>query len=174
MMPLRRLAVLSLLSASCGPNAAESDKVDATTATGLDASGAGHLDAATTNGGADSGTANPGADASVAVGQDAALAAGLDASTTSKPDGGGVPPGHTDVKGGVPHTPGGNDPLTNCVACHGADLKGGTSGQSCYACHNSNDHLVKRGSCFHKSGQRSTCVACHGPGNSGGLGPACH
>jgi mono/diheme cytochrome c family protein len=38
-------------------------------------------------------------------------------------------------KGGTYHKPGLNDPLTNCVACHGADLRGGTTGVSCFKCH---------------------------------------
>jgi hypothetical protein len=43
--------------------------------------------------------------------------------------------GHTVNKGGVYHMTGLNDPETNCVQCHGSDLRGGTSGVSCYQCH---------------------------------------
>jgi hypothetical protein len=81
----------------------------------------------------------------------------------------GAPPGHTEDNGGVMHLPGKEDPLANCVACHGADLRGGTAG-SCYDCHNADDHTAGRG---HRSGPPSSCETCHGPGNSGGLGPAC-
>jgi mono/diheme cytochrome c family protein len=44
------------------------------------------------------------------------------------------PAGHTVNKNGVYHRPGLTDPMTNCVQCHGADLRGG-SGPSCYSCH---------------------------------------
>ncbi len=81
-------------------------------------------------------------------------------------------PGHTESMSGVMHKPGKNDPLKNCVGCHGADLKGG-GGPSCYMCHNSNDHTKSEDGVMHKSGSTSTCNACHGPNNSGGLGPAC-
>jgi len=33
------------------------------------------------------------------------------------------------------HKSGLSDPTLNCAACHGADLKGGTSQVSCYECH---------------------------------------
>jgi hypothetical protein len=45
-----------------------------------------------------------------------------------------APAGHTVNKNGIYHRPGLTDPLTNCVTCHGADLRGG-SGPSCYKCH---------------------------------------
>lgn len=45
------------------------------------------------------------------------------------------PADHTVSKEGVKHKSGLNDPLANCVGCHGADLKGGTVGVSCYECH---------------------------------------
>jgi len=46
------------------------------------------------------------------------------------------PEGHTVGKGGAAHAPGLNDPLANCVTCHGADLRGGPAGQpSCFTCH---------------------------------------
>jgi mono/diheme cytochrome c family protein len=46
------------------------------------------------------------------------------------------PATHTVVQGGVRHAPGLTDPTTNCVDCHGADLRGGPGGQpSCFLCH---------------------------------------
>ena len=42
--------------------------------------------------------------------------------------------GHILYENGVFHRPGLWDPLTNCVGCHGADLKG-DRGPSCYSCH---------------------------------------
>ncbi len=82
------------------------------------------------------------------------------------------PTGHTEVLGGNFHMPGKEDPLSNCVSCHGASLGGG-AGQSCYNCHNDNDHTISYGGQMHLSGTSSTCSACHGPSNSGGIGPAC-
>ena len=45
------------------------------------------------------------------------------------------PADHTISKDGFMHKRGLNQPLTNCVDCHGADLQGGTTGVSCYECH---------------------------------------
>ena len=45
------------------------------------------------------------------------------------------PSDHTISKDGFMHGSGLNQPLDNCVNCHGSDLKGGTSGVSCYECH---------------------------------------
>ena len=45
------------------------------------------------------------------------------------------PSDHTISKDGAIHKSGLNDPEENCVACHGSDLRGGTSGVSCYDCH---------------------------------------
>ena len=45
------------------------------------------------------------------------------------------PADHTISKDGFLHKSGLDQPLTNCVSCHGSDLKGGTSGVSCYECH---------------------------------------
>lgn len=42
---------------------------------------------------------------------------------------------HTISQGGVMHKTGLRSPLTNCVNCHGSDLRGGTSEVSCYNCH---------------------------------------
>ena len=43
--------------------------------------------------------------------------------------------GHSVKKSGVYHKTGLSNPTTNCVECHGDDLRGGTSGVSCYSCH---------------------------------------
>ena len=45
------------------------------------------------------------------------------------------PSDHTISQDGFMHKPGLNDPLTNCTSCHGADLKGGSVGVSCFECH---------------------------------------
>lgn len=45
------------------------------------------------------------------------------------------PSDHTISKEGVMHKSGLSDPITNCAACHGVDLTGGTSQVSCYECH---------------------------------------
>ena len=45
------------------------------------------------------------------------------------------PTDHTISKDGTMHKSGLDQPLTNCVSCHGSDLKGGTTGVSCYECH---------------------------------------
>ena len=46
------------------------------------------------------------------------------------------PPGdHTISQDGFMHKSGLNQPLTNCVSCHGSDLEGGNTGVSCYECH---------------------------------------
>jgi len=45
------------------------------------------------------------------------------------------PADHTISKSGYMHKSGLTQPLTNCVSCHGSDLKGGTTGVSCFECH---------------------------------------
>ena len=45
------------------------------------------------------------------------------------------PADHTISKEGYMHKSGLEQPLVNCVSCHGADLKGGTAGVSCFECH---------------------------------------
>jgi mono/diheme cytochrome c family protein len=45
------------------------------------------------------------------------------------------PADHTISKDGVMHKSGLKEPLDNCISCHGDDLRGGTSGVSCYECH---------------------------------------
>jgi len=45
------------------------------------------------------------------------------------------PADHTISQGGYMHKSGLTQPLVNCVSCHGSDLKGGTTGVSCFECH---------------------------------------
>jgi len=45
------------------------------------------------------------------------------------------PADHNISKDGAKHKSGLNSPLENCISCHGNDLKGGTSGVSCFECH---------------------------------------
>lgn len=83
----------------------------------------------------------------------------------------GAPSSHTVSLGGTKHHDGYNNPLVNCVGCHGATLRGG-SGPSCYSCHNNNNHPVVRAGVRHQD-PSVDCTRCHGPNNTGGLGPAC-
>ena len=47
-----------------------------------------------------------------------------------------APRDHTVFHGGFGHAPGASNAATNCVTCHGADLRGGDSGEpSCFSCH---------------------------------------
>lgn len=46
-----------------------------------------------------------------------------------------APADHTISKDGFMHKSGLNEPLTNCISCHGADLQGGSVGVSCFDCH---------------------------------------
>ncbi len=45
------------------------------------------------------------------------------------------PSDHTISKDGAKHKSGIKSTLENCISCHGSDLKGGTSGVSCYESH---------------------------------------
>jgi hypothetical protein len=45
------------------------------------------------------------------------------------------PSDHTISKDGYMHKSGLEQPLVNCISCHGSDLKGGTAGVSCFECH---------------------------------------
>ncbi|MCF8346604.1 MAG: hypothetical protein K9G38_05285 [Bacteroidales bacterium] len=45
------------------------------------------------------------------------------------------PPDHMISKDGFLHKSGLEQPLTNCIDCHGADLNGGTTEVSCFECH---------------------------------------
>lgn len=47
---------------------------------------------------------------------------------------GNAPDDHTVSHDGVMHRPGSENPLTNCVSCHGANLEG-DRGPSCTTCH---------------------------------------
>ena len=71
-----------------------------------------------------------------------AVIAGCDSDPASDP--GNVPADHTIRQGGALHKSGYNDPFeSNCTACHGADLRGGTAlidgvdvaTPSCFSCH---------------------------------------
>lgn len=53
----------------------------------------------------------------------------------NEPSGYNPPADHTVSKEGYMHKSGLDQPLVNCVNCHGGDLKGGTVGISCYECH---------------------------------------
>ena len=46
------------------------------------------------------------------------------------------PADHTISQDGYMHKIGLAQPSVNCVSCHGSDLKGGTTGVSCFECHN--------------------------------------
>ncbi|MBE0654681.1 MAG: hypothetical protein IH594_12830 [Bacteroidales bacterium] len=46
-----------------------------------------------------------------------------------------APADHTISQDGYMHKSGLDLPLVNCVACHGSDLNGGTTGVSCFECH---------------------------------------
>ena len=45
------------------------------------------------------------------------------------------PADHTISKDGTMHKTGLDQPQTNCAVCHGSDLQGGTTGVSCFECH---------------------------------------
>lgn len=45
------------------------------------------------------------------------------------------PADHTISQDGYMHKSGLDQPLVNCVSCHGSDLNGGTTGVSCFECH---------------------------------------
>ena len=46
-----------------------------------------------------------------------------------------APADHTISRDGVRHLAGLTNPQENCVACHGADSRGGESAPSCFTCH---------------------------------------
>lgn len=55
--------------------------------------------------------------------------------STTEPSNSNAPSDHTVNKNGVMHKSGLTNPTSNCVSCHGSDLKGGSAGVSCYSCH---------------------------------------
>jgi mono/diheme cytochrome c family protein len=61
-----------------------------------------------------------------------ALIIGCEKTTESKYT---PPADHTISKDGFMHKSGLDQPLTNCISCHGSDLKGGNAGVSCFECH---------------------------------------
>lgn len=97
-----------------------------------------------------------------------------DAGSATADLGTGAAPDHTENVSGIWHKPGKEDPLANCVTCHGSTLQGGT-GPSCYSCHTATEHTILRGTAKipHRGGTIDSCTTCHGPNNTGGLGPAC-
>ncbi len=65
-----------------------------------------------------------------------ALSGLLLAGCSSKTAPSNAPGSHTSKIGGVYHLPGFTDPNEHCVACHGANLEGGTNDEpSCTSCH---------------------------------------
>lgn len=106
----------------------------------------------------------------------------------------GVPADHTVLVRGAKHKAGLRTPFTSqCTACHGADLRGGT-GPSCYKCHSRKwsetapsggstggaptDHTVREDGVRHKSGFKTPyangCTACHGADLRGGIASSCY
>ncbi len=70
----------------------------------------------------------------LAVGAALVISAGGACGSATAPE--NTPATHTDFKGGAAHAPGAGNATVNCVACHGADLRGGTDGEpSCFTCH---------------------------------------
>ena len=63
------------------------------------------------------------------------LAVAFMSSCTSPESNTNGPADHTINKGGFFHKSGLENPEANCVQCHGDDLRGGTSGVSCFQCH---------------------------------------
>jgi len=88
---------------------------------------------------------------------------------------------HTISKNGKLHKSGLYSPSTNCVECHGSDLKG-DSGPSCYKCHGSvwswvahNDSQDGVGHASDKDDPYNDCVGCHGSDLKGdGTAPSCY
>jgi len=89
---------------------------------------------------------------------------------------------------GVMHSAGLFTPASNCVSCHGADLKGSEIGPSCYSCHQDawaafgTSHTVSKGNKMHGAGLNtptdatSGCMTCHGTDLKGvtGSGTSCY
>jgi hypothetical protein len=88
---------------------------------------------------------------------------------------------HSVYLGGIFHAANYCKPLANCVACHGANLQGGTGGQpACTSCHGErwnspncgqNNHTVNLGGVLHAANYcfpYQNCSACHGADLHGG------
>jgi len=78
---------------------------------------------------------------------------------------------HTESKGGRFHAPGLYTPTTDCISCHGTDLKGSGAAPSCYSCHGakwlyasyphtSNQHGYAHGPDLYNP--TVSCTSCHG------------
>lgn len=96
---------------------------------------------------------------------------------------------------GSPNSPDfhGKDETERCITCHGDDYLGGTSGVSCYQCHNgpnayscqdftapaTHTILNEKDDCeaLHMPGFNEPfgngCTTCHGTDLTGGYGPSC-
>ncbi len=60
----------------------------------------------------------------------------LQCTTSTEPtNNSNAPSDHSVNKNGVMHKSGLQSPLSNCINCHGGDLKGGDVGVSCFSCH---------------------------------------
>ena len=99
---------------------------------------------------------------------------------------GASPEVHNVNMNGVLHGAGLFSPADNCSQCHGADLRGGTVGVSCYACHTDrwagggvpSSHTVNKDGAQHKPGLNNpsaNCSQCHGSDLRGGtVGVSCY
>jgi len=95
---------------------------------------------------------------------------------------------HTVNLGGVLHAPNACLPYQNCAECHGANLRGGTTGEpSCLSCHTQNkwkdcasrphnSYLRGIGHAADACRALQECVQCHGSNLRGGLNgePSCY
>lgn len=90
---------------------------------------------------------------------------------------------HTISQGGKLHKTGLYEPDSNCVECHGSDLKGDADGgPSCYSCHDDlwdwvdhNDNEDGVGHASDKDDPYNDCVRCHGSDLTGdGTAPSCY
>jgi hypothetical protein len=102
----------------------------------------------------------------------------------------------TSIWVGSPNSPNfhGKEDVERCKVCHGDDYLGGTSGVSCYQCHNgpgygcqdftsppsSHTQLLEDDDCdaLHMPGfedpSDNGCATCHGTDLTGGYGPSCY
>jgi len=96
------------------------------------------------------------------------------------PQGGAISIAHDQRLSNVGHAQGYCQPLTNCSACHGSELRGGAGGQpSCFTCHdalwltcgNNPSHNIPLGGVNHVPGfcqPLTNCTRCHGASLKGG------